>query len=33
MNSLPALLNSPESTLAPELFLAAVGVMEALRTG
>lgn len=32
MNSLPLLLNSPESTLAPELFLAAVGVMEALRT-
>lgn len=32
MNSLPALLNSPESTLAPELFLAAVAVMESLRT-
>ncbi|WP_165493189.1 flagellar hook-length control protein FliK [Hylemonella gracilis] len=33
MNSLPSLLNSAESTLAPELFLATVGVMEALRTG
>ncbi|EGI78566.1 flagellar hook-length control protein FliK [Hylemonella gracilis] len=32
MNGLPALLNSPDTTLAPELFLAAVGVMEALRT-
>jgi hypothetical protein len=31
MNTLPAPLNFAESALAPELFLAAVGLMEALR--
>jgi hypothetical protein len=31
-HALTSLLSAPDSTLAPELFLAAVGVMEALRT-